>query len=422
MRDNNTVDLIMEEYRKTGQEKSNCGYLGPSNAGEECLRRLWYGFRRACAREGFDGRMIRLFKTGDLEEERMAADLRSIGCEVYTTDKAGKQFSVSAIGGHFRGYMDGVANGMPGDLNFWYVLEFKTHNAKSFSELVKKGVRKSKPNHFAQMQLYMHIAKMGRALYFAKNKDTEELYAERFEYDRNFSVDLLEKLVSIIISCNIPERISNRRDFYKCVWCDAKEICWNDGSKSLLPILSKSCRQCCHATAELDGKARWSCVKKGRSITKEEVSDACEDHLILPGLISFAEPVDGGSDYIEFKNNDSGETWKHGKDFFSTDCLASMNLEDLSSDSMISQSISLFGPGKAEIGEDILTELEDTAVKVWEGHATSIPSQWKKRYGILLNDDELIRKSESDRTVLLFAGWRLAVKSDNVGEIWEVKA
>ena len=54
------------------------------------------------------------------------------------------------------------------------MLEIKTHNAKSCGTLKRQGVQKSKPRHWAQMQTYMGMAQLKRALYFAVNKDTDE--------------------------------------------------------------------------------------------------------------------------------------------------------------------------------------------------------------------------------------------------------
>ena len=45
----------------------------------------------------------------------------------------------------------------------WHVVEFKTHSAKSFRELAAKGVAEAKPQHWAQMQVYMHLTGITRA-------------------------------------------------------------------------------------------------------------------------------------------------------------------------------------------------------------------------------------------------------------------
>ena len=145
-----TVAAIFAHHKKTGDAEPVRGYLGASIIGHHCERYLWYCFRQCC-KPDFSGRMYRLFETGDLEEPRFIRELRAIGCTVHDTDENGEQFEVSAFGGHFSGHMDGCALGIPEAPKTWHVLEFKTHNAKSFRGLVKKGVKESKPQHYAQI-------------------------------------------------------------------------------------------------------------------------------------------------------------------------------------------------------------------------------------------------------------------------------
>lgn len=54
--------------------------------------------------------------------------------------ETGRQFRVEAHGGHFGGSLDAVALGPLEAPKTWHVVEFKTHSAKSFAELVAKGV------------------------------------------------------------------------------------------------------------------------------------------------------------------------------------------------------------------------------------------------------------------------------------------
>lgn len=80
------------------------------------------------------------------------------------------------------------------------MLEFKTHAAKSFVDLVAKGVQRSKPQHYAQMQIYMRLTGMTRAMYLAVNKDNDDLYVERVEVDGDFADRLLAKAGRIIFA------------------------------------------------------------------------------------------------------------------------------------------------------------------------------------------------------------------------------
>jgi hypothetical protein len=303
-----TVKAIYEWHKRRGDAEPERGYLGASIIGHECDRFLWFTFRN-CVRRDFSGRMYRLFETGNLEEDRFAAELRGIGCTVETRDTDGKQFEVSAVGGHFSGHMDGSVLGVPEAPKTWHVLEAKTHNDDSFRKLVKDGVKASKPMHYAQMMSYMGLTGMTRALYLAKNKNTDELHSERVRYDAAEFKRIMVRAERIIKAQQPLGRCSTRPDDWRCKMCDAADLCWGTGSVSLdLPAVS--CKTCCHATPEVDGEGgKWSCAKFG---ALQECS--CPHHLVLPGLITFAEPSDAGEDWIEFKNTKDGAVWRHGSD------------------------------------------------------------------------------------------------------------
>ena len=65
--------------------------------------------------------------------------------------------------------------------------------AKSFRELVAKGVAEAKPQHQAQMQIYMHLTGLTRAMYVAVCKDTDDLHVERVRADADAAERLLAK-------------------------------------------------------------------------------------------------------------------------------------------------------------------------------------------------------------------------------------
>ena len=184
---NDTVTKIYEQYENT-QEDSRRPHLGASLIGEECKRKLWYIFRWI-ERQHHDGRLLRLFDTGNHAEPRFVKDMRDIGIEVHDVNPKGDQWRVSDDTGHFGGSMDGCAKGLPEAPSTWHVVEFKTHGDKSFTDLAGKlvkppshkypvrqggkGVRQSKPQHYAQMQIYMGFTGMKRAFYLAVNKNTD---------------------------------------------------------------------------------------------------------------------------------------------------------------------------------------------------------------------------------------------------------
>ncbi len=295
---------IYEQYEKREGAEEARTYLGASVIGKECQRALWYGFRWA-SKEQFDGRKLRLFQTGHLEEPRMVADLRAIGATVHDINPAdGKQFGFVGHGGHARGHMDGCAQGIPGGGKKWHCLEFKTHAAKSFADLKKKGVKAAKPEHYAQMIWYMGKSGMDRGLYLAKNKDTDDLYSERIEFDRVFFEQLEAKFNSIIFAPTPPPRISEDPKFFICGWCSSNAVC--HGNR----VPATSCRTCVHSTPERlpENEGRWSCTKAGAdsSIPTETQREGCPQHLPLPFLVTYADAIDAGEGWIEFKRKDNG--------------------------------------------------------------------------------------------------------------------
>jgi hypothetical protein len=193
-------------------------HLGASLIGRECERELWYTFRWYIV-EKFDGRMLRLFETGQLAEARFVANLRAIGVEVHDVDGNGQQFRVSEFGGHFGGSMDGAGLGIPGAEKTWHVLEFKTHGDKSFTGLASQGVELAKYEHYTQMQIYMGLTGMQRALYMAVNKNTDELYTERVKYNEDVFAALLRKAERVIFTNSPPPKISENPAYFKCKFC-----------------------------------------------------------------------------------------------------------------------------------------------------------------------------------------------------------
>lgn len=306
--DSQTVTAIYDHWKKTGDSKSRRTYLGASEIGYGCQRHLWYSFRW-CKRKRFDGRMYRLFDRGDMEEYRFANDLRAIGCEVHEVNsETGEQFEVKACGGHFSGHMDGCALNIPEAPKTWHVLEFKTHNAKSFAYLKAHKVQAAKPAHYDQMMVYMHLTGMTRALYMACNKDTDELHSERIEHDRQYSEKLLFRAQQVIDACQPPAGNENM-----CRFCQFNSLC--KGTSQVALDCEINCRTCVHAVPEMDGDGRWSCSLKQKTLSTNDQRAACDWHCVAPGLITFAHVKEvgrnaDGSTFIEYSNNNV--VWRNG--------------------------------------------------------------------------------------------------------------
>ena len=274
-------------------------HLGASLIGKACERALWYDFRWT-TKARFEGRVLRLFETGNREEERLVRNLRRTGATVLEVDpETGRQFRVQAHGGHFGGSLDGVALHLLEAPKAWHVLEFKTHSNKSFTDLVAKKVRESKPQHFAQMQIYMHLMGMNRAMYLAVNKDTDDLYVQRVEADVAYTEQLLEKARRIIFAPTPLPRISEEPSWYQCRLCDHADVC--HGSRAA----EVNCRTCLHSSPVEGG---WHCDRHQKPLSEVDQRTGCEQHLYLPPLVPAAQ-VDAGEDWVDYEFSD-GVRWR----------------------------------------------------------------------------------------------------------------
>lgn len=302
-----TVEAIYAAY-EADQDGGHRPHLGASGIGKKCSRDIWMDWRWV-SRVRFPGRVLRLFDTGNHAEARFVADLRRIGVTVHDVDPAtGEQIVVrDTETGHFGGSMDGVAVGFLEAPKAWHVCEFKTHSAKSFADLKKNGVMVSKPQHYAQMQSYMHLEGIDRAFYLAVNKDTDELHGERIRYDAAFGARMVAKAAAIVRSKQPPPRITEDPSWFECRFCDHHPVC----HMGKLP--EHNCRTCLHSTPTDGGE--WVCERKGKHISTEEQRQGCYEHLIIPGMIH-GEQIDSAQDgtWVEYRMKD-GTTWRDGIPF-----------------------------------------------------------------------------------------------------------
>jgi len=267
-------------------------HLGCSLIGDPCERKLWYSFRW-WRPPGFilnaDGRVLRLFRHGEIEENWFISDLKAAGVTVSDGPELGKQWRASAHGGHFGGSMDAALLGLKEAPKTWHVGEFKTHNTKSFNALQKNGVRKSKPVHFAQMLIYAELFGLPRWAYLALCKDDDRLYLERGEADGYFAGELLEKARRIIEASAPPAKISEDPDYYLCRWCDFSDACQlKQGQASPM----KSCRSCKKSKPILEGEGgQWVCGLDGKGIDSQAQRAGCDKYSPIG---SPALPLFGG--------------------------------------------------------------------------------------------------------------------------------
>lgn len=270
----NELYSLLNDY-STQEPLKHREHLGVSVIGEKCSRKLWYAFRW-CKLEQFEPRMRRLFKRGHSEEQKFADLLSWMGFHVRTIDlETKKQYAFSSCNGHYGGSGDSVA------LLPWFqncedlriLVEYKTHNKKSFTELKVKGLQLAKPQHLIQMCGYGRAFKTRYGLYCAINKDDDDIYFEFFELDWNVAV-LSEKKAMDIISSQIPmPRISDNPSFFECTYCTFKDICHNSAAVEM------NCRSCRNSSPINGGK--WHCGLWNATIPAGEIIKGCPQYVSI---------------------------------------------------------------------------------------------------------------------------------------------
>lgn len=247
-------DEMTRLVNDTPLEQENRHYNGLSSIGEKCLRRLQFN-HYDCLEVKFSCRMIRLFGVGHTMEPKLREELTKF----LGMDFKGDQDEVIGFAGHWKGHIDGLGMFLRSSKFFtkdddWFLMEYKTHKEKSFAELKRDGVLKSKPKHYGQVTSYMGYKKLDRCLYVGYNKDTSEIYLEWIPFNEDDFKENKRKEAEVIMADTLLPRIGNDSPmWHECKLCDAISVCFGKA-----PI-KKSCKNCKHIDILDDGI--WKCTK-----------------------------------------------------------------------------------------------------------------------------------------------------------------
>ena len=248
-------------------------HLGASVIGEDCARRIWMTFRWIRT-EIFDGRMLRLFQRGHLEEQRIISYLRGAGWTVWDLDPTtGKQFRIWGAKGHYGGSSDAVGQTpYPELIGLNLLLEFKTHNLHSFKMLVDKGMIISKPQHYAQMCSYGVAFGFQYGMYVGVGKNDDDIKIEIVKLDKQYADDLVKKAEDIIFAQR-PEqtqKISLQPSYVACTYCPQRGPCHFNEPVAI------NCRSCRHAFPIEN--AQWGCEVHKCILPPDFIPKGCAQH------------------------------------------------------------------------------------------------------------------------------------------------
>jgi len=241
--------LAADRVLAASQEKRFRQYLGMSQIGDECSRKLWYSFRQA-QRPNFDAQTLKRFADGHASELVAVARLGEIeGIELHALDSDGEQFGFKDFGGHFSGHMDGVVLGLLQAPKTWHVLEIKASaswkDLDKFKAKVgdKNALREWNPTYYAQSVLYMDYAGLDRHYLVCVSPGARDWTSVRTDADPAWAAVLKAKAERIIFTDTAPDRIGDA-NCYACKkfgGCDFYNIC-HEGD-----MAERNCRTCLNA-------------------------------------------------------------------------------------------------------------------------------------------------------------------------------
>lgn len=306
------VDKIIEE-----ESRPSLGYMACGNIGEDCNRMLWYS-KRMCKQSRFNAKTLRLFKDGHDQEALMAERLRKVkGVKLWTEDEDGKQFGVEFVGGHLKGYVDGVIVGLLEAPKTAHVWEHKCVGEQQYKKLCKLLTEHDEKNvlkiwnkkYYAQHILYMYGLELKRGFLTVSTPGGRDYVSVRTASNNKEAKQYIKKAKEIIFADTPPARISNDPTSFACRFCFYIDICHEQKLGA-----HKNCRTCAHITPKEDGT--WQC--ENANIPEDERGEmrsnpykGCKYHNFNPKIFSELYEIglngEGLSMQVEYSNAETGE-------------------------------------------------------------------------------------------------------------------
>lgn len=297
--DNQTLSEIDKALELQQQLERPRNYLGMSIIGHECWRKLFYDFRGVCKRK-ISASSIRAINDGFKQEDIMAERLRMLPyIELHTcdTNNPTQQIAVEGLLSHFRGHLDGVIKGLKEAPTTYHVWENKAVNQKKFDLLNKLKIEKGEKEalyhwdqiYYAQAQCYCHFTGLERHFLTVETPGGREYTSVRTNYNRKYAEMIIDKARQIIFeNFSIPEKISEKREFYLCNFCDYKSIC-HDGE-----VPDINCKTCRYRDPIDEGKSK--CLATDTIIEETLLNVGCVSHIYNPALMPECKLVEHQSD------------------------------------------------------------------------------------------------------------------------------
>ena len=243
------VQFIIDNINEAIEHEANSNpypraYLGASAIGHECSRKLWYNFRHASF-EYINHKSQKRFDDGHHSEAVYIKRIKQAGYSLQH-DMDGKQYGFKDFGGWFRGHRDGKLFDIPdiGDA----IWEHKSSSKwKGLNKAIDKhgednALEQWNKTYYDQAQLYMGYEGVKWHILTCSSEGSREESIVLTPFNEDAFNAIKHKANYIITTDTPPAKISDNPTFFKCGWCDAKEVCHQK------KIPKPNCRNCAHVT------------------------------------------------------------------------------------------------------------------------------------------------------------------------------
>lgn len=226
------INALVDNAIAKNHNEEPRSYLGASQIGDECHRRIQYEVTQAPGLP-FEPKLLRIFKRGHIFESYVEQLLKDAGFELTATGERQAGFNVA--NGQFRGHLDGILLGGPeiDGLKYPAVWENKVLGAKGWRAVQKGGLAKAYPKYADQIAIYQaYMDCTTPALFTALCADTMEFYFEIVPFDEARAQAASDRAVTIIRANAVGEllpRVGGDPDGFPCKWCKFRDHCWADG-------------------------------------------------------------------------------------------------------------------------------------------------------------------------------------------------
>lgn len=234
-----TLKAMYIKIEETKRDKRD--YLGASLIGNPCARQIYYQYN-GYEQKPFKAETLMNFADGHRTEDLTAERLRMVDGIKLKTHKLRvdknyhnhyDQLGFSDLDGKFKGHYDGIITGILQAPKAKHIWENKCSGEKKYNEFTnlklklpeKKVLEAWNENYYAQAQLYMHYEGIERHYLTVAYAGGRKYQSCRTNYDEAVAAKYIDRAGKIINATRPPPKISEKRDFFICRWCDFRDTC-----------------------------------------------------------------------------------------------------------------------------------------------------------------------------------------------------